>query len=113
MAKHRLLVFTKAVQGKDAEFNKWYDEVHLKEVLEIEGFVAAQRFALSDDQMAGMDAGAPGRYLAVYEIEAESVQSAIDKLTAGAGTMNISDAIDAAQAKVFAFTAIGERRLAG
>ena len=111
MATHRLVVFTSAKPGREDEFNKWYDEVHLREVLEVEGFVAAQRFAVSDSQMPGLDAdSAPGRYLAIYEIEAPDVASALEKLGGAADVMDISDAFDANDAKAFAYTTIGERQ---
>ena len=59
MASHRLFVFTQPVEGKDAEYNDWYDKIHLKEVLEIEGFVAAQRFALAEGPADGEAPAAP------------------------------------------------------
>ena len=30
MATHRLVVFSNAVPGKDAEFNDWYDKVQIR-----------------------------------------------------------------------------------
>ena len=30
--------------GREDEFNRWYDEIHLDEVLQISGFKSAQRF---------------------------------------------------------------------
>jgi hypothetical protein len=112
MATHRLIVFTEPAAGKEAEYNEWYDQVHLKEVLEMEGFVAAQRFALSDAQIAE-NAGehVPSRYLAIYEIEAESLPAALEKLNAGSGTMQMSDALNMETAKAIAFSAIAERQI--
>jgi hypothetical protein len=111
MAKHRLVVFTNAMPGRDAEFNKWYDEVHLREVVEVDGFAAAQRFVLSADQIGELDADSvPGRYLAIYEIDAEDLKSAFDKLNAASGGgMTMSDALDSSSAKAIAYTALGER----
>ena len=87
MARSVLLVFTNATPGDDAEFNRWYDEVHLKEVLETPGFVAAERFDLSDSQMA--DADRPHRYLSIYEIEGDAA-SALKALEGMAPQMNMS-----------------------
>ncbi len=109
MATHRLIVFTKPTDGRDADFNRWYDEVHLPEVLETEGFVAAQRFALADAQIGDVADKAPSRYLAIYEIEAESLEAALEKLNAGSETMEMSDALDLDTATAIAFSAIGER----
>ena len=71
MPTHRLVVFTEPTAGREDEYNQWYDEVHLKEVLATEGFVGAQRFALSDAQIGDVAGAAPSRYLAIYEIEAD------------------------------------------
>ena len=109
MSVHRLIVFTEAVPGREAEFNDWYERVHLKEVLEVEGFVAAQRFECAEKQMDGTG-DPPARYLAIYEIEAESLEAALEKLGASAGTMNMTDAL-AEGARAFAYSAIGERQV--
>ncbi|MCR9096045.1 MAG: hypothetical protein NXI30_17615 [bacterium] len=110
MSTHRLIVFTKPTDGKEAEFNRWYDEVHLPDILATEGFVAAQRFALADTQIGDVGDTAPGRYLAIYEIEADSLQAALDRLNAGSETMEMSDALDLDAATAIAFSAIGERQ---
>jgi hypothetical protein len=67
MAKSVLVVLTKPVEGREAEFDAWYSEVHLPEVVRLEGFVAARRFALVPDP--ARDAPAPLPYLAIYEVE--------------------------------------------
>ena len=110
MATHRLIVFTKPIPGKEAEYNKWYDEVHLKEVLEVDGFVAAQRFAVADAQIGG-DSSAAEKYLAIYEIEADSVEEALASLAGSADKMNMSDALDTGSANAIAYSAIGERQV--
>ena len=88
MAKHMLVVLTNAAEGKDEEFNRWYNDVHLGDVLAVDGFVGAQRFAL--DALGGES---PHRYLALYEIETEDIDATVKGLTESAGTMVISDAM--------------------
>lgn len=105
MAKHVLVVFTNAAPDRDGEFNKWYDEVHLGDVLGVDGFRAAQRFKLSEAQV--MD-DRTYEYLAIYEIDADQVDKALSALSAGSGTMEISSAM-ADGAKALAFSAIGAR----
>ena len=87
MSRSVLLVFTNATDGDDVEFNRWYDEVHLKEVLEAPGFVAAERFDLADAQMAEDDR--PHRYLAIYEIEGDPAD-ALKALQELAPTMDMT-----------------------
>ncbi len=91
MAKHMLVVFTNAAEGKHDEFNRWYNDVHLGDVLKVDGFVAAQRFELK-----GMnDEESPHRYLALYEIETDDIDAVVKGLeeAAAAGTMALSDAM--------------------
>jgi hypothetical protein len=45
---------------QDADFNKWYNEVHIPEICACPGYIGARRFVAAE--------GSP-RYLAVYEIE--------------------------------------------
>lgn len=90
MARHMLVVLTNAAEGRDAEFNEWYTETHLADVLGVDGFIAAQRFAL-----APMNEGEkiPARYLALYEIETDDLAATLEALSAGAGGMVISEAM--------------------
>jgi hypothetical protein len=109
MPRHTLVVFTSPAEGREDEYNQWYNETHLPEVLRTEGFVAAQRFELAPAQV--MDADPPSRYLAIYEIEAEDVGKALDSLQqlATSGGMNMSEALDTASAKAWAFSAVSKR----
>ena len=104
MSKHMLVVFTNAADGKDDEFNRWYDEVHLGDVLKVEGFVAAQRFKLSE--MDGADS--KHRYLALYEIETDDVAAVMERLTKSSGEMVLSEAM--ADPSALVATPITERR---
>ena len=36
--------FTNPTSGKEDEYNTWYDEHHLKDVINVPGFVSARRF---------------------------------------------------------------------
>ena len=80
--------------SREDEFNQWYDEVHVPDVLQIEGIVAATRYRISD---ARLDPAAPvdHRYLALYEIEAEDVGAVLNALVEGAGTgaLRMSDVL--------------------
>ena len=50
MPKYTFLAFTNPTPGKEHEFNTWYDEHHLKDVIDVSGFVSARRFRLADAQ---------------------------------------------------------------
>lgn len=57
-----LITSVDIADGADADFNQWYDEVHLPEVLACPGFASAARFECTNGQP---------RYLAIYELESE------------------------------------------
>jgi hypothetical protein len=63
-----LLVFSNPVDGCEDEYNDWYSNQHLDEILAIEGFVRAQRFELAPAKMTNDTPLAPYRYLAIYEV---------------------------------------------
>ncbi|TDC71822.1 hypothetical protein E1200_01020 [Actinomadura sp. GC306] len=67
------------------EFNRWYDEVHLPELLALDGVVAARRYAPTEE-------GDP--YLAVYELEGDP-KAVIASFGAAAtdGRLTMSDAM--------------------
>ena len=67
--RHVFLALTNPVPGKEAEFNAWYDDFHLREVVEYgSGMLAGRRFRLTADQRPGQ-AAPPWSYLAWYDME--------------------------------------------
>ncbi len=97
MAKAVLLVFTRPSRPEvEDEYNRWYDEEHLADVLRVPGIAGASRFKISNAQRTGFDpADAPAPYLAVYEIESDDLQATLDELRSRGRTseMPISDAL--------------------
>jgi hypothetical protein len=75
MAKWLLVVYTDCADpSREAEFNEWYDKIHLPDVLETPGIVRATRFVNNDP-----DAG-PGKFLATYEIDSEDIDQTMTTL---------------------------------
>lgn len=112
MARAVLMVMTNPVEAsRDAEFNEWYDTVHLRDVLAVPGFVAASRYRISEAQVtpAGADAH---RYLAIYEVESEDLGGATAALMAAAGDggMEISETLDMGSFSVALYEEITARR---
>ena len=110
MARHILLVMSNAAVGLDEEFNDWYTNVHLPDVLAVDGFVAAQRFRLADAQLRP-DQPQPHLYMAVYEIEAEDLNTPLQALLSGvmSGSIPLDQSLDLASLSTFAFTPITGR----
>ncbi|MFC1940283.1 DUF4286 family protein [Chloroflexota bacterium] len=64
MKKWLLVVETNCADAKrETEFNKWYDEIHLPDVLETPGFTRATRYENIESSEG------EGKFLAIYEIE--------------------------------------------
>jgi hypothetical protein len=95
MPRAILLAFTNPADGaSEAEFNAWYDGQHVPDVLQVPGVISARRFALSPAQFRPPRT-TPAAYLAIYEIEAESLEEVLAEWAARgpAGKMPISPAV--------------------
>lgn len=92
MPKYVMIVQSKAKPGRDAEYDRWYDTVHLGEILALPGVTSGQRFDLRTSMMG--EAGLP--CLAIYRIETDDLQGFIAGMSARAATgeMSTSDAVD-------------------
>ncbi len=108
--KYTFVVLTNPTPGKDAEFNRWYNEQHIPDVLNAAGFVCAQRFKLSDVQN-GPKVDQTHKYLALYEIETDDLAASLKDLQSRAGTadMIMSDAIDLKGANARIFEPVAEK----
>ena len=93
MANYRCIVMSNPVAGREDEYNDWYDNRHMDDVLSIPGFVRVQRF----EDAASLSTESSGfKYLSIYEIDSDDIAETIGKLTAAAGTsrLPISEALD-------------------
>src|SRR5271170_6455178 len=80
------LVFTHPTSSEvEGEFNQWYSDVHVKDVLAVPGVSSAVRYKLSDLGQPGSDS-AQAPYMLVMGIEADDVQHVLDDIGARAGT---------------------------
>lgn len=78
MARFSFVVYSNPAEGREQEYNDWYSNQHLKDLLAIPGVISARRFKLSGTQIR--DAAQTYQYLAIYDIEADDVQSFIKEL---------------------------------
>jgi len=111
MSLYTFLVLTNAKDGRDDEFNDWYTNTHLADVVKIDGFVAAQRFRIVD----GAHEQTPShRYMALYEIEADDLTLVQKALAAAAesGEMPVSSSLDADNVSAWYFEAMTDRVVA-
>jgi hypothetical protein len=87
-----LVVFSNPVAGREEEYNEWYTDVHIPEVLAGRGYIAAQRFALSETQPDGVELPLH-RYMAVYELGIDAAE-ALDELSRPTSNRTTTDTID-------------------
>lgn len=78
MARFSFVVYSNPAEGREQEYNDWYSNQHLRDLLAIPGVISARRFKLSGTQIG--EVAQTYRYLAIYDIEADDVQSFIKEL---------------------------------
>ena len=84
MGKYTLVVLSNVTPGHDEdEFNKWYTEQPLGDVVAIPGFTQAQRFKIVGEPVAGSPVW---NYYAPYEIETDDPQAVMDEMMRRVGT---------------------------
>lgn len=95
MSRFEFLVLTSPVEGREADFNQWYDTLHLPDVLDVPGFVSARRFRIMESRCAPTDLPR-WRYAAIYQMEHDDPQAVLADMRARIGTpqMLISDTLD-------------------
>jgi hypothetical protein len=89
MAKHVLIALTSPVEGKEAEYNSWYNEVHIPEILSVPGITSARRFRIKVAQIPGAPAS---KYVAIYEVETDNLGATLKAL--GEVTSEVIEALD-------------------
>ena len=107
MPKSLMVVFSNPKSsGEEAEYNRWYTDKHLTDVIGVPGIVSATRYRLDKGVEMGGDIPANGaQYLALYEMEGETTEelAAINDALAAAlqaGSVDISPALDETKLEV-------------
>lgn len=103
MAKFKMVVLTNPLDERHDEFNRWYDEQHIGDLLELPGMKTAQRFKVIH--------GEGWRYLAIYDVETDDLDGLMTEMyrRADSGEIPMSPAFDPNYA-LFAAVALGEQR---
>jgi len=104
MPRYKLVVLSSPLEGREADYNDWYQNIHMRQVMAIPGFESGQRYrrsaALTQDEFFP--------YLAIYEIETDDIAGALAELRrrAGNGQVTTSDAL-APKVYAVAYEALG------
>jgi hypothetical protein len=76
MARYLLFAFSDCKDpAREEEFNDWYDNVHLPDMLEVEGLVKATRWMTAENAE-----GQQRRYLALYEVETDNIEELNERI---------------------------------
>lgn len=84
MGRYVFTVHSNPVEGREDEYNDWYSNRHLQDLLACPGIISARRLTLADQQVRA--APQPFKYFSLYEIETDDLQGFIDELLSRAGT---------------------------
>jgi hypothetical protein len=119
VAGNRFVVLSNPIEGEDDTFNKWYDEVHVPEVLDVPGVVAAQRYDIAelkipdDEDLPAQLPPATHRYMVIYELDREpEVVMAQFLERVMSGKLTLGETLDLSTVSMTGWTPRGERRLA-
>jgi hypothetical protein len=84
--KYTLIVYTNPAEGREDDYNAWYDDVHLPEFSALPGVISGRRFKVVGDDKAN--------YAAIYELSAhpDEVMAAMNEGVKN-GTVHMSDAV--------------------
>lgn len=64
-----MAAFVSPVEGREEEFNKWYEETHLPDALEVEGVLSAMRLEFTDVALLPGVCFDQFRYMTVYALD--------------------------------------------
>jgi hypothetical protein len=107
MAKYTFIVLSNPTSpAQEDEYNKWYDDQHIPDVLSLDGYVTAQRFRLADSQVGENN---PHKYLTLYEMETDNLDASVTELMDWFGNgMIVTDAFDLMNQRAHIFAPITE-----
>ncbi len=91
MKEFAYVVLSNPVSGREEEYNAWYTNQHLHDVVAVPGFVSAQRFRLRDVAAEGVP---QQRYMAIYNMRTDDPDALLADLTSlvQSGKMAMSEA---------------------
>lgn len=108
MPTFRVLVLSEPVEGKRKEFNDWYENTHLDEVIATTGWKSARRYQLASES----GTSCPLPYLAEYLAEAEDADAVLNTLNETRAQRRQSDSINRRTAGVWIFQELGPEHTA-
>ena len=105
MPSYKMVVTSRPTEGREDEYNAWYQNIHLRELVALPGFKSAQRFR----HARSLVEGEAEPYMSIYEIETDDIDAALDGLrsTAESGRITMSDSLDLAHVSAVVYEEFG------
>lgn len=93
MPRYLYLALSDPLPDREDELDAWYDDIHLAQVVDVPGFVSAQRFSAVETCDGPVQRR---RTLVIYEIDADDPARVIAEMRTRRGTERLipSDALD-------------------
>ena len=106
MSVYKLVVMTTPVEGREDDYNQWYQGIHIPQVLTIPGMQGAQRFKAT----RSLNDRKPYPYLAIFDIETDNIAGVFAEMgrRAQANEITRCDAVDP-NSYVVTYEALGPR----
>lgn len=106
MPRYKMVALTTPKPGKEEEYHRWYQDVHLPEIVSFPGMISARRYKTA----LPLQNPAAYQYMAIYEIDTDDLGGLMNAIggAAAAGKTTMSDAADNAGAFTVIFEEIGE-----
>jgi hypothetical protein len=111
MTSYKLMALSNAKVDREDDFNRWFDQSHIPEVLAVEGFVSVQRLRLASHQRT--PAPHPYKYAAIYSIETDDLKACLDGLGRAVQNGTKTDASDSERRALWVFEHFGPEHEAG
>lgn len=95
MARFKFIAFSQAVPGKEEEFERYYQEQHVRDVSRVEGVLSAERYRVYSQDGCSEQGLPQWNSLCIYEIEGDDPSAVIAAIRARAGgpEMPVSDSL--------------------
>ena|ERR1700733_3107867 len=105
MAAYVLMAMTNSRPGKEGEYNLWFDNVHIPEILALDGFNSVQRFQLTSVQRT--PGPHPYTFVALYSIESQDLAATLKALGEAVQEGTKTDAGDPTRRAIWVYEPVG------
>jgi hypothetical protein len=106
LPSYKLVIMSNPVPDREDDYNDWYQNIHLGQLMTLPGFKSAQRFR----RVRSLVEGDTHPYLAVYELETDDIDSVLDGLRTAAANkrLTMSDTLDTSNIHAVVYEKFGD-----